>query len=51
MFTMKKTGNLLQKLDTIDVVVDGPFIEELKDTKLKFRGSINQNVNIKGVDF
>lgn len=38
-------------LDIVDVVVDGPFIEELKDVSLKFKGSSNQNINIKGVDF
>lgn len=31
-------------LDNIDVLVDGKFIEELKDTTLKFRGSSNQNI-------
>ena len=40
-----------QILGIVDVVVDGPFVEELKDTKLKFRGSSNQNINVKGVDF
>ena len=28
-------------LKYIDVLVDGPFIEELKDTSLAFRGSSN----------
>ena len=28
----------------IDVVVDGPFIEDLKDLRLKFRGSSNQRI-------
>lgn len=27
-----------------DVVVDGPYIEELRDLKLKFRGSSNQRI-------
>lgn len=31
-------------LDRIDVLVDGPFVEELKDITLKFRGSRNQRV-------
>ncbi len=31
-------------LGLIDVLVDGPFIEELKDIRLKFRGSSNQRV-------
>lgn len=28
----------------VDVIVDGPFIESLKDTSLEFRGSSNQNI-------
>jgi len=31
-------------LDYIDVLVDGPFVEELKDTDLLFRGSSNQRL-------
>lgn len=31
-------------LSLIDVLVDGPFIEELKDIRLKFRGSSNQRI-------
>ncbi len=31
-------------LEHIDVLVDGPFIEEQKDLSLKFRGSRNQRV-------
>ena len=27
-----------------DVLVDGPFVEELKDISLKFRGSSNQRI-------
>ena len=31
-------------LKYIDVLVDGKFIEEKKDIKLKFRGSSNQRI-------
>ncbi|MDE6048651.1 MAG: anaerobic ribonucleoside-triphosphate reductase activating protein, partial [Paramuribaculum sp.] len=31
-------------LENIDVMVDGPFIEALKDTDLLFRGSSNQRI-------
>ena len=31
-------------LHHIDVLVDGPFIEALKDEQLRFRGSSNQRV-------
>ena len=31
-------------LSLVDVLVDGPFIEELKDISLQFRGSSNQRI-------
>ena len=31
-------------LEYIDVLVDGPYIERLKDKKLQYRGSSNQNI-------
>ena len=40
-----------QILDIVDIVVDGPFIEELKDVNLQFRGSSNQHINYKGIDY
>jgi len=33
-----------EMLSYIDVLVDGPFIEELKNVKLVFRGSSNQRI-------
>lgn len=46
------TGNLyenlskeqLEMIENVDVLVDGPFIKELKDLNLKYRGSSNQRV-------
>ena len=34
----------LEMLEECDVLVDGPFIQDLLDLKLKFRGSSNQRV-------
>lgn len=34
----------LEIMKYIDVLVDGPFIESLKDISLKFRGSSNQRI-------
>lgn len=42
-----KKGDLKDVMDILsclDVLVDGRFVEELKDLKLKFRGSSNQRV-------
>lgn len=33
-------------LKYIDVLVDGPYIQELKDSALKFRGSSNQKIHV-----
>lgn len=50
----EETGELKEKhkntpytkslIALFDILVDGPFIEELKDIRLKFRGSSNQRV-------
>ena len=48
-----RTGMTDEILSMTDVLVDGPFIEELKDISLQFRGSSNQrilkNLALKGV--
>ena len=31
-------------LNYVDVLIDGPFIQELKDSNLKYRGSSNQKI-------
>lgn len=38
-------------LKYIDVLVDGPFVEEKKDLSIPFRGSSNQRILKKGIDF
>ena len=40
----KNTEQTPALLSLIDVLVDGPFVEELKDIRLKFRGSSNQRI-------
>ena len=40
----KHTPYTQTMLDCIDVLVDGPFVEELKDISLLFRGSRNQRI-------
>lgn len=40
----KHTEDTDELLAMIDILVDGPFIEEQKDITLKFRGSRNQRV-------
>lgn len=50
------TGNLIENIDPtilnyIDVLIDGPFIQELYDYDLLYRGSSNQRILYKGKDF
>jgi len=40
----KNTVATAELISLFDVLVDGPFVEELKDIRLKFRGSSNQRV-------
>ncbi len=40
----KNTEVTKELISMFDVVVDGPYVEELKDIRLKFRGSSNQRV-------
>lgn len=38
-------------LENIDVLIDGPFIQEKRDITLDLRGSTNQRVLFKNIDF
>ncbi|MBQ8428766.1 MAG: anaerobic ribonucleoside-triphosphate reductase activating protein [Clostridia bacterium] len=40
----KNTLYTQRLISLFDILVDGPFVEELKDIRLKFRGSSNQRV-------
>ena len=56
------TGYMLEQLDkknifierilrNIDVLIDGPFVLEKRDITLKSRGSSNQRILYRGIDF
>ena len=47
-YTVEELSDCKEILDKIDVLVDGKFIEELADRKLKWRGSSNQRILRKG---
>lgn len=36
--------NLRHAVEGVEAVVEGPFVESLRDTDLKFRGSSNQRI-------
>ena len=40
----KNTPYTKELISLFDVLVDGPFVEDLKDIRLKFRGSANQRL-------
>lgn len=42
--THKNTEHTKELLSLVDVLVDGAYVEELHDIRLKFRGSSNQRV-------
>ena len=42
--TKKNTPYTEKLISMFDVLVDGPYVEELKNIRLKFRGSANQRV-------
>ena len=42
--TNKNTAVTKELISMFDVLVDGPYIEECKDIRLKFRGSSNQRI-------
>jgi len=47
--TFNLEGTTKEFLRLVDVLVDGPFIEEKKDISLRFRGSSNQRIlHLKG---
>ena len=50
------SGYTLEELDkndlqNIDILIDGKFVEELRDVSLDLRGSSNQRILCKGKDF
>ena len=47
-----KENSMVQKiLNKIDVLIDGPFIKEKRNITLKLRGSTNQRILYRGLDF
>lgn len=48
---IQEDDNMKDILKYVDVLVDGPFIEEQKDLSIPFRGSTNQRILHKEKDF
>ena len=47
----KKNIFIERILRNIDVLIDGPFVLEKRDITLKLRGSSNQRILYRGIDF
>lgn len=41
---IQSNATLLEALKDVDVIVDGPFIADMRDPDLPFRGSSNQRI-------
>lgn len=48
---LKKNYNLSEKFKNIDVLIEGRFILKQRDITLKWRGSSNQHILYKNIDF
>ena len=48
---IKADDSMKDILKYVDVLVDGPFVEEQKDLSIPFRGSKNQRILKRGIDF
>ena len=48
---IKADDSMKDILKYVDVLVDGPFIEDQKDLSIPFRGSRNQRILKRGIDF
>ena len=48
---IKNNEHINNILNHIDVLIDGPFIESQKDLTLELRGSKNQRILYRGIDF
>ena len=47
----KKNDKINHILSQIDVLIDGPFVQAERDITLELRGSRNQRILYRGVDF